>query len=156
MDEVTIWIDASPEAVWELVADVTRYGEWSPENQGGRWDGEPGLGARFTGANRRGFMRWSTHCEVIEYDPPHRFGFEVAEARTRWGYRLEPERGGTRVTEWRTRIGRPPLPIRIVLATGLVGRDRERLMVEGMRQTLEKIKDTAESGRTQEADEGHR
>ena len=50
--------------------DITRYGEWSPENQGGRWSGDPGHGARFTGANRKGIMRWSTHCEVIEYEQP--------------------------------------------------------------------------------------
>ncbi|WP_433172852.1 SRPBCC family protein [Actinoallomurus sp. CA-150999] len=147
MDEVTIWIDARPEAVWELVADITRYGEWSPENQGGRWSGDPGHGARFTGANRKGIMRWSTHCEVIEYDRPSRFAFEVNESRMRWGYRLEPQNGGTRVTEWNTPVGRPPLPIRIVEATGLLGRDRRQARLDGMRQTLQKIKDAAENGR---------
>jgi uncharacterized protein YndB with AHSA1/START domain len=144
MDEVSVWIDAAPEKVWELVTDVGRYGEWSPENRGGRWAGEPGPGARFTGANRRGIMRWSTHCQVIEYDKPRRFGFEVAESKMRWGYRLEPEAGGTRVTEWRSHVAPLPLPLRVIGASGLLGRDRERLLVDGMRQTLEKVKSTAE------------
>lgn len=140
-----MWIDAAPAAVWELVTDVGRYGEWSPENRGGAWaNGGPALGARFTGSNRRGVMRWSTQCEVIEYEWPSRFGFEVAESRMRWGYRLEPEAGGTRVTEWRSHVAPLPLPFRVIAATGLLGRDRERLLVEDMRQTLEKVKSTAE------------
>lgn len=148
MDEVSVWIDAHPEQVWDLVTDIGRYGEWSPENRGGRWAGTPGLGARFTGSNKRGFMRWSTKCEVIEYDKPERFGFEVAESRMRWGYRLEPEAGGTRLTEWRAHAGKLPLPFRIIGASGLLGRDRENHMVEDMRQTLQKVKNTAEHSRT--------
>ena len=30
-------ISASADAVWPLVSDLTRMGEWSPENQGGEW-----------------------------------------------------------------------------------------------------------------------
>src|SRR5256885_1657149 len=30
-------VDASDEALYDLVADITRTGEWSPENQGGEW-----------------------------------------------------------------------------------------------------------------------
>jgi uncharacterized protein YndB with AHSA1/START domain len=154
MDKVSVWIDASPETVWDLVTDVGRYGEWSPENRGGRWDGAPGLGATFTGSNRRGVMRWSTHCEVVEYDPPCRFAFEVAESKMRWGYRLEPEAGGTRVTEWRLHVAPLPLPFRVIGATGLLGRHREQLLVEGMRETLAKVKSTAERSRTHEAKGG--
>jgi hypothetical protein len=41
--------------VWDLIADVTPVGEWSPECVRAAWLGEPGrpqLGARFTGYNR--------------------------------------------------------------------------------------------------------
>ncbi|MQA13303.1 MAG: hypothetical protein GEV09_03775 [Pseudonocardiaceae bacterium] len=34
-DEVTVQLAAAPERVWELVSDITRMGEWSPENTGG-------------------------------------------------------------------------------------------------------------------------
>ena len=147
MDEVSVWIDAGPEQVWDLVTDIGRYGEWSPENRGGTWQGEPGPGARFKGSNKRGFMRWSTNCRVIEYERPGRFAFEVAESRMRWGYRLEPEANGTRVTEWRDHAGRLPLPFRVIEASGLLGRNREQNMVEDMRQTLQKVKSTAERSR---------
>ena len=45
----TVDIAAPPEAVWELVTSLDRYGEWSNENTGGYWrkgeDGEPGTGS---------------------------------------------------------------------------------------------------------------
>ena len=30
-DEVSLWMDAPPAEVWDLVSDVTRIGEFSPE-----------------------------------------------------------------------------------------------------------------------------
>jgi uncharacterized protein YndB with AHSA1/START domain len=144
MDTVEEWIDAPPERVWPLVADVGRYGEWSPENRGGRWQGPPGVGAVFKGTNRHGVMRWTTRCTVLEYEQPSRFSFEVADSRMRWGYRLEPERGGTRVVEWREHVGQVPLFLRLFLATGVLGRQRERLLVDGMRRTLAAMKAAAE------------
>ena len=48
-------IDAAPEAVWALVADITRMGEWSPECFQADWeDGatHPEAGAHFHGSNR--------------------------------------------------------------------------------------------------------
>ena len=47
-------IAAPPDKVWAMVADVTRMGEWSPENDGGTWLGdatEAKPGAKFAGAN---------------------------------------------------------------------------------------------------------
>jgi uncharacterized protein YndB with AHSA1/START domain len=150
MDEVSTWIDAPPERVWALVSDPTRYGEWSPENQGGRWapdTAKPGVGARFVGSNRHGKLRWKTHCTVIEYEEKVRFAFSVAESRTLWGYRLQAENGGTRITEWRDRLRQPPLPIRLLENSGLLGRPRDTWIVNGMRQTLDAIKRTLEQGR---------
>ncbi len=143
-DEVSVWVDGPPEAVWELVTAVERYGEWSPENRGGSWVGEPGLGATFKGSNKRGLMRWTTRCEVVEYERPSRFAFEVAESKMRWGYRMEAEDGGTRVTEWRVPVGSPPMLVRLVSASGLLGRSRDEEMVDGMRRTLERIKAAVE------------
>ena len=61
--EVTRIFAAKPEAVWSLVSDPTRMGEWSPENTGAEWikgaDG-PAVGAKFRGSNARGRMKWKT------------------------------------------------------------------------------------------------
>jgi Polyketide cyclase / dehydrase and lipid transport len=37
--EASIEIHASPEAVYDLISDLPRMGEWSPENIGGEWQG---------------------------------------------------------------------------------------------------------------------
>src|SRR4029450_9532737 len=36
--EASIEIQASPEAVYDLVSNLPRMGEWSPEHIGGEWD----------------------------------------------------------------------------------------------------------------------
>lgn len=148
MDEVKIWVHAAPETVWSAVSDPTRYGEWSPENRGARWKNgvRPGPGAVFKGSNRRRFMRWSTTCTVLEWDPPKRFSFEVAQSRMRWGYILEPEAGGTLVTEWREHAGPVPAAVKLIMASGLAGKDREQLMVDDMRVTLDRVKRAVEAG----------
>ena len=58
-DSVSIEVAAPPERVYELVSDITRMGEWSPETVKGVWiDGAstPVVGARFKGSNKRGFV----------------------------------------------------------------------------------------------------
>src|SRR5262245_39585341 len=52
--EASIEINASPEAVYDLVSDLPRMGEWSPENIGGEWQGDSTgkVGDRYIGHNR--------------------------------------------------------------------------------------------------------
>ena len=53
--EALIRVGNSPEEVWELVTDVSRIGEWSPECTGAAWLDEgdgPAVGRRFEGHNR--------------------------------------------------------------------------------------------------------
>ncbi|HXQ18325.1 MAG TPA: SRPBCC family protein [Acidimicrobiales bacterium] len=73
--EATIDIEAPPAAVWAVVADVTRVGEWSGECRGCEWvDGAtgPAVGARFRGHNRRAGFRWSRTNQVFAADEPTR------------------------------------------------------------------------------------
>lgn len=147
MDRAELTVDAPPEAVWALVSDVTRAGEWSPEATGGRWRGgatAPAVGVRFTGGNRHGRVRWSTHCRVTECEPGRRFTFVVTESRTAWGWVLEPDGGRTRVVAWREGVGTPALPIRLLQRSGVLGADREALMREGLQRSLEAVRDLVE------------
>lgn len=150
VDEVSLRIDAPADRLYDLVSDIRRMGEWSPENTGGRWLGGatgPAVGARFLGWNRHGPFRWFTRCTVTRADRGEGFEFQVNESKMVWGYRFEPaEGGGTLVTEYR-RHTKPVNPvIGLVQRSGLLGKDRERLMVEGMRATLERLKAAAEAG----------
>ncbi len=123
-------------------------GEWSPENQGGRWmKGATGAArdARFKGKNQNGWRRWSTLAKVLVADRPREFVFEVTSRGfpvAKWGYTLEPTTGGTRVTEtWYD--NRSTLFAKV--ATTVTGvRNRAEVNRTGMEQTLERLAVAAE------------
>src|SRR5437763_14996235 len=56
-------VHASPEAVYDLVADVSRKGEWSPVCTGGEFDADDP--SWFTGHNDIDSRTWSTRCHVV-------------------------------------------------------------------------------------------
>ena len=141
-------MDAPPDAVWALVSDVTRIGEYSPETFEAEWlDGAtgPAEGARFRGhvkRNGRGPVYW-TECRVTAAEPGRRFAFDVmAGSRpvNSWSYELAPSGTGTDVTE-SYRLA-PALPMRLYWA--LAGWARGKTNERGMRQTLERIKAAVE------------
>ena len=110
--EVSARINADAQKLWELVSDLTRMGEWSPENTGGRWVGGatgPAVGAKFRGNNKHGFRRWSTTVTVTDADPGKKFAFDVNFGPidiSHWSYDFETVDGATLVTESWTE-GRP-------------------------------------------------
>ncbi len=144
---VTVRIEAPASRVYDLVADVTRMGEWSPETTSCRWLGEPGkVGSRFRGWNRRGFVRWMTTPVVATATPGEEFAFTtklLGRDQTRWRYRFEPADGGgaTDVTESFENVANP-LPVR--LFERVVWPNRRQDLIDGMRTTLERIKAVAE------------
>jgi uncharacterized protein YndB with AHSA1/START domain len=104
-------IAVRPELVWDLVADVTQVGRWSPECIRAAWIGEPGQprpGARFTGRNRfpNGF-EYEVTCVVTEADRPRAFGWVVlddsgdpARPSSSWRYQIDPLPGrGSKVRQ---------------------------------------------------------
>lgn len=149
MDEVTVEIAAPPATVWELISNFDNMARWSPELTALRWlDGanRAEVGARFKGTNRHGMARWSTKSAVTRLEAQSVVEWQVAESGMRWGYRLEPTPdGGTRVTEYREKTRPVPLYVTLVQRSGLIGRNREALMVAGMHKTLDRIKEAAES-----------
>ena len=148
-DEVSVQMDAPPSVVWDLVSDVTRIGEFSPETFEARWtrgSTGPEVGAYFKGHVRRngvGPTYW-TLCRVTRCVPEEVFEFSVGnDAMTvnNWGYRLEPRDGGTLVTEY-FRLD-PNLPTRLYWL--VLGPLRRRTNRSGMRTTLEGMKKVVES-----------
>ena len=148
-DSETVVIDASPEAVYDLVAELTRMGEWSPECARVEWvDGAtgPAVGARFVGHNRGGpfkLMRWSRGGHVLVADPAREFAFATEEGGregTVWRYRFEALEDGTLVTE-SYHVDWIPLWARILD----VPTNRAKELCEGMRHTLGQLKAAAES-----------
>ncbi len=97
-------IEAPAEVIYDLVADVARMGEWSPECAGADIDAGTVLteGATFTGRNDRDGAGWTSPCVVVAAERPHRFSFTAGdpEAATTWTYELTwLDETSTEVTE---------------------------------------------------------
>lgn len=144
MDSVTLQIEASPDRLYDLVADITKMGRWSPECYRCRWLGGADaatVGARFVGFNKQGWLRWATLCTVVAAEAGREFGFRVIGTGATWRYRFEPGPDeGTTVTETRELTGSPV----VVKLANVVIRNHDQMLVEGMHQTLARLKAAAE------------
>lgn len=102
--EVSIEINSSPESVYDLISDLPRMGEWSPENTGGEWQngGSGQVGDRYIGHNQAGDRSWSVPVMVTVADRGCCFEFVTRPDDgpcVRWTYKLQPNGAGTTVTE---------------------------------------------------------
>lgn len=98
----SIYVEASPAQVWDLVTDIKRTGEWSPICKECWWK-EPATGveegAWFHGRNEANGKTWETQSLVVAAQKPKEFTWMVAGKAVRWSYTLAPEGSGTRLTE---------------------------------------------------------
>ncbi len=148
-DSASTVIAAPPERVYGLLADVTNMGRWSPETYKCQWlDGatEAKPGVRFKGWNKDALgpmpVRWSTVCTVTAAEPGQELSFTVRQSGATWTYRFQPDdQGGTILTETRT-DGDKPLVAKIF---NKVVPNRDAKLVDGMKQTLQRVKNAAES-----------
>jgi hypothetical protein len=97
----SVVVRSSPEALYDLVSDVTRTGEWSPVCATCWWDeGASGqVGDWFTGRNEVPGRTWETRSQVVVADRGREFAWLVGGRLVRWGFLLEPVADGTRLTE---------------------------------------------------------
>ena len=143
-DSVTVRIPADPERVYDLISDVTRMGEWSPECYRCDWiDGAhaPSAGARFKARNRRGLLRWSNTPTVIVADRPNEFAFSrhsLGAGEYVWRYRLRTHGDGTEVTESYEATRRESWIVSNFVRLFTPGTEAAHLRA-GMERTLERI-----------------
>jgi uncharacterized protein YndB with AHSA1/START domain len=145
----SIEIAAPTALVWELVSDVCRMPEWSPQVRSTRLRTgfeRVDLGAQFTNLNQDGELEWVTHGEIVRLRPEQELAFRIEENWVVWSFRLEPTEAGTWLTQWReTPDGISDLSLD--LTDGFMGGQEAftATLRSGMRQTLERIKAQAEA-----------
>jgi len=148
--EASTQINVPPEKLYEIVSDVRRMGDWSPECVGAEWiDGAtgPAVGARFKGSNKRGMARWSTKPRVVTADEGKEFAFvttHLGKDATKWSYRFEPADGGTKVTESFEMMFDMPWYFTVTDRLMMGIKDRKADLEEGMAVTLQRLKASAE------------
>jgi hypothetical protein len=107
--EARVEIDAAPLTVYQLISDIARMGEWSPECYRCEWlNGATtaAVGAKFRGHNRLGKASWTTDAIITAADPGREFAFTVlhknGREETLWRYELRQFDAGTEVGLVRT------------------------------------------------------
>lgn len=109
--EVSLDVACTPEAAWDLVSDITRIGEFSPECVESWWlpgDRPGAVGSRFEGRNREeqddDVVEWIRLCIVEAWVPGRTFAWLVGDRydgtpATRWSFEVEPRGSGVRLTQ---------------------------------------------------------
>jgi hypothetical protein len=147
-DHVEMVIDADSNALYDMVSNLPRIGEWSPECEGVDWEEGttvPIAGTRFVGHNAVGpgrRIRYTRRGRVLVADRGREFAFITEEGGREgvvWRYRFEREGSGTRVTE-SYEVRWIPAWARILD----VPTNRHKDLLKGMRTTLERLKLAAE------------
>lgn len=146
-----ISVAASPQAVWQLVAEPHNYPLWSPEATGitrRRGSGAWQVGDTFVGTNRIR-VPWFTICTVVERIETRRFAFDVDLGVVRianWAYEVHPDGEGALVREVWTDRRTGPLGAPVKLVGPLVGRGRDAAAHNRvtMRATLAALKSAVE------------
>jgi hypothetical protein len=146
----TVHMGAPAAKIWNLIADISNIGQFSPETFEAEWlddATEPAVGARFRGHVRRneiGPVYW-TVCRITACEPDREFGFEVLVGDrpvNNWHYLLTPTGDGTDVTE---SFRMNPSPLTTVYYWLFGGFLRQRRNIRDMTKTLRRIKDVAEA-----------
>jgi hypothetical protein len=126
-------IEASSLRTYDVVADMSRTGEWSPECHRCEWiegaDG-PAEGARFRGHNHIGPVRRVTTGTVKVADPGREFSFSTEERVVPWIFAIESYEA----------IWSPPW---VRFADLFVPRRKQ--LARGMRTTLDRIRAAIEA-----------
>jgi hypothetical protein len=148
-NEASIVIDRDADELYDLVADVSNMGRWSPVCTGGTYDAD---GEWFTGTNAMGDNTWETRCRVVVAERGREFtfvnhGLEGRLEMVRWGFRFRPLDGGsTEVTQtWEVLpTYAEGLGVDEASAIGVIEMMRD-MALPGMPETLAALKADAES-----------
>jgi uncharacterized membrane protein len=148
-NEASIVVARPADAIYDLVADISQMGRWSPVCTGGAYDDD---GEWFTGTNAMGEATWETRCRVVAADRGREFAFENhgTEGKlpmVRWGFRFRALGDDTTevVQSWEVLPGYPEgLGVDDAGARGVLDMMKGAAL-EGMPETLAALKRDAET-----------
>ncbi|WP_431970264.1 hemerythrin domain-containing protein [Nocardia sp. bgisy134] len=142
-----VFCAAPPDAVWAVLADVTRVGEWSHECRGAEWLGgstRAEVGARFRGSSKSGLWRWRRLCTCTVADKPRELVWVTDGAlgdNSEWRFRLRPTPDGTCIEQTFRVLSLPVWLDRVIYRFVPAHRDRSRALrgdLERLAQLVER------------------
>jgi hypothetical protein len=150
-ETVDRYIEAPPEALYGIIADVTRTPEYTPDIVRVEWlDGAtgPAVGARFKAINTAGKgPKWSNKPVITVLEPNREIAWERTEkggGTLEWRYRFEPEGTGTRVTESYRVVAPLNLFGWFLIGTVFGLKDRKSDLRNSMLRTLDRLAEMTE------------
>ncbi|HEU4514816.1 MAG TPA: SRPBCC family protein [Nocardioidaceae bacterium] len=154
-DTVERYIGASPEVLYDIVSDVTRTPELSPEVVACEWlDGAtgPAVGVRFRATNHAGRGRdWHNTPVITVAERGREFAFSRTEKGAGtivWRYVFAPDGSGTRVAE-SYEVTRPVTLFGWFIIGVVYGnKDRRGDLRRGMTETLQRLAALTEKSAT--------
>jgi hypothetical protein len=153
-DHVSRYIEAPPQALYDLVSDVTRTPEYSNEVVRCTWIGGatgPAVGARFKAINKAGRgPKWPNKPIVTAADSGNQFAFARTEpfaGTVEWCYSFVPEGTGTRVTESYEVTKKLTIVGWFIIGTLYGLKDRRSDLRAGMTASLERIAEIVENAK---------
>jgi uncharacterized protein YndB with AHSA1/START domain len=127
---VSVFINRSPQDVFDFLSDPAIKHKWMPMLESAAWtsSGEPGVGSTMGAIMKMAGKETEMQLEITQWDVPNRYGYKVltvqfplkAMAHT---FRLEPEDGGTRVSQ----VGEFEMVSILRFAAGLMGKMASRM-----------------------------
>lgn len=139
-------IAAPPRAVWQVISDVRRTGEWSPECRRVVPLGPVRAGCWMLGINHRRRVWWVTLSRIGRLASEQEIAWRVVTNGSVWSYRLGAIPGGTQVTQTRETpagVGRVAGWFTRMFLGGQCDHDDE--LEAGMAHGLQQIKAIVES-----------
>ncbi len=140
--QVEVVVQAPIEAVWRVVADVTRVGEWSHECRRVEWlDGASSAapGVRFRGVNKAGPWSWSRVNEIVVADEPHTLAWRTIPTllypdSSEWRITLTSVDDGTRIAQSFQVLRAPAVLARVYSIAVPAHRDRTSSLADDLRR----------------------
>lgn len=149
-DQVRLRVQAAPGLLYDLVSDVPRTPEWSPEVISCRWlDGATGAmpGARFSARNKRRWFTWSNKPVVETAERGRELAFTRTEpggGTIRWFYRFEPGSDGTTTVLGYQVLKPVPVFLHVILRALFGVRDLRADLHQNMTISVQKLAGIAE------------
>lgn len=112
-------VDAPAHRVWELLTDLGRMAQWSPETVRmiPLMPGGLRVGQWYLGINRRKAVVWPTRSVIAEVSPARRLVWDTPSSGARWIWELEPVPGEPERT---LVVHRRPVPRTLSLASRIL------------------------------------
>jgi uncharacterized protein YndB with AHSA1/START domain len=139
-------IDAAPDRVWRVVADLSRMPQFSPQCRRMQLLGGLREGAYTANLNRQGWKFWPTVSKVVRLEPNHAIAFRTLTNNSTWVFEITPIPTGSKLTQRRLVPRKGTAWVSKAIVEHLLGGEDsfDDEMVDGMNTTLTRIKAAVE------------